>query len=277
MQMGMGTNPGRFQVPTGFRDSPLPVWQVGEVVASQFQIREELTRSETGQSFVAWDMLLDRAVGLKVAWRDVGLSALMPEATWCLKVGSPAAVEIYAVGTHIHLQYVVSEFVTGSLLRTRMADGGLPKLALLTRMRDIAGAVAASHDAGIAVGEVSPDTLWLGNDGRIVIGRLSMSQVPAAGPMVACFAPEVVRGEATVEDPLAAAAIDLYGLGCVAIELATGKPMFTGRDNHEILREHARTPAPRLDMLRPDLPIEFVELMLREIRDHHFIGAGDAT
>ena len=249
MQVGVGTNPGRFQVPTGFRDSPLPVWQVGEVVASQFQIREELTRSETGQSFVAWDMLLDRAVGLKVAWRDVGLTALMPEVTWCLKVGSPAAVEIYAVGTHINLQYVVCERVNGSLLRERMIEGGLPTLALLIRMRDIAGAVAASHEAGIAVGEVSPDTLWLGDDGRIVVGRLSMSQVPAAGPMVACF------------DPHAAAAIDLYGLGCVAIELATGKPIFAGRDNHEILRAHARTSAPRLDVLRPELPIEFVELI----------------
>ena len=64
----------------------------------------------------------------------------------------------------------------------------------------------------------------------------------------------MVRGDVEAADPSAAEAIDLYGLGCVAIEMARGQPPFAGADRDAELRGHARTPAPPLSTLRPDLP-----------------------
>jgi CheY-like chemotaxis protein len=95
----------------------------------------------------------------------------------------------------------------------------------------------------------------------MVLGRLSLSQVPAFGPVGQILAPEVVRGEVEASDPAAAEAIDLYGLGCVAIEMARGTPPFSDDDREVELRGHAERTPPRLAELRPDLPAELSDLV----------------
>jgi CheY-like chemotaxis protein len=96
---------------------------------------------------------------------------------------------------------------------------------------------------------------------RLVLGRLSLSQVPAFGPLGQILAPEVVRGDVEAHDPAAAEAIDLYGLGCIAIEMARGTPPFSD-DNREVeLRGHLERSPPRLADLRPDLPAELSDLV----------------
>jgi CheY-like chemotaxis protein len=85
--------------------------------------------------------------------------------------------------------------------------------------------------------------------------------VPAFGPLGQILAPEVVRGEVTASDPAAAEAIDLYGLGCIAIELACGAPPFSGGDHAAELRGHGHAPPPRLGDLRDDLPVDLSDLV----------------
>ena len=121
--------------------------------------------------------------------------------------------------------------------------------------------MARSHEAGIALGDISGATVLVGDDGRMVLGRLSLSQVPGFGPLGQIFAPEVVRGDVEASDPAAAEAIDLYGLGCVAIELARGQRPFAEADRAAELRGPALEPAPRLSVLRPDLPAELSDLV----------------
>jgi serine/threonine-protein kinase len=84
--------------------------------------------------------------------------------------------------------------------------------------------------------------------------------VPAFGPLGQILAPEVVRGEVEASDPAAAEAIDLYGLGCVAIELARGSTAFS-EEGRDLLRGHAYEPPPRLADMRPDLPAELSDLV----------------
>jgi CheY-like chemotaxis protein len=95
----------------------------------------------------------------------------------------------------------------------------------------------------------------------MVLGRLSLSQAPAFGPLGQVIAPEVVRGEVGATDPAAAEAIDLYGLGCVAIEMARGTPPFRSEDREQELRGHAFEAPPQLADLRPDLPTELSDLV----------------
>jgi serine/threonine-protein kinase len=55
--------------------------------------------------------------------------------------------------------------------------------------------------------------------------------------------------------------IDVYGLGCIAIELACGTPPFADADLAAELGAHASQPPPRLIDLRPDLPDEVSDLV----------------
>ena len=231
----------------------------GEVVASTYQIRHEIARTETGIVFEARDMLLDRLVAIKFAWRDPGTASLLTEARRCAVVRDPCSVGIYGMGNH-NTEYVVAERVIGTMLSEQLKDGGLPHDVYLTKLRTLIAAVARAHEAGIAIGDISGATILVCPDGRMVLGRISMSQVPAFGPLGRILAPEVLRGEAQASDPSAAEAIDLYGLGCVAIELARGTPPFTD-DDRDLLRGHAFDKPPRLADIRPDLPAELSDLV----------------
>jgi serine/threonine protein kinase len=251
---------GSFEAPPGFRDSPTRGLLHGEVVASTYAIREEIARTETGVVFEARDMMIDRLVALKLAWRDPGMPSLILEARRCAAVRDPCAVAIYGMGNHQGVEYVVGERVTGQLLGDMLVrPPSAPEH--LARFRTLVAAVTRAHEAGIAVGDISGSTVLVCDEGRMVLGRVSLSQVPAFGPLGQICAPEVVRGEVEASDPRAAEAIDLYGLGCIAIELARGRPPVVGLDRDAELRRHATEPAPRLAELRPDLPIELSDLV----------------
>jgi serine/threonine protein kinase len=252
---------GSFQAPPGFRDSVVRAVVPGDVIASTYMVRDELARTDTGVVFEARDMAIDRVVAIKLAWRDPGTPSLLIEARRCAAVRDPCAVAIYGVGHHQNTEFVVGERVTGRPLAEAVQP---PPVAseVVRRVRALAAAVTRAHEAGIAIGDISGATVLVDDAGRIVLGRLSLSQVPAFGPLGQILAPEVVRGDASASDPSAAEAIDLYGLGCAAIELATGRPPFFADDNPAAtLRGHATETPPRLTDARPDLPIELSDLV----------------
>lgn len=250
-----------FSPPAGFRDSVHRALAAGEVVASTYQVRDEIARTDDGCVFEARDMLLDRLVALKLAWRDAGTPSLVAEARRCAAVRDPCAVQVHGMGTHNGLEFVVGERVAGRLLKDELAKQLAPDV-YLDRLRTLVAAVDRAHEGGIAVGDISGETVLACPDhGRLVLGRLSLSQVPAFGPTGQILAPEVVTGRVEAGDPAAAEAIDLYGLGCVAIELATGEPPFADPDPHRELEGHAHHPPPRLADLRADLPGELSDLV----------------
>ncbi len=251
-----------FTPPAGFRDSPHRPLVAGEVIASLYQVREEIARAEDGIVFEARDMLLDRLVALKLAWRDPGTPSLIAEARRCAAVRDACAVQVHGMGTHNGVEYAVGERVTGRLLHEELQQRLAPDV-YLARLRALIAAVARAHEGGIAVGDISGATVLVCPEqhGRLVLGRLSLSQVPAFGRLGQILAPEVVRGEVEANDPAAAEAIDLYGLGCVAIELATGEPPFADGDNQRELEGHAGEPPPRIADLRNDLPGELSDLV----------------
>src|SRR5215510_14664199 len=130
---------GSFQAPPGFRDSPVRALNHGEVVASTYTVRNEIARTDTGIVFEARDMMLDRLVALKLAWRDPGMPSLILEARRCSAVRDPCAVAIYGMGNHQGVEFVVGERVIGHLLADMLS---IPPMAtdLLAKFRTLVAA-----------------------------------------------------------------------------------------------------------------------------------------
>ena len=262
-----GRGPTRtFQAPAGFRDSPEPVLAAGEVVASQYGARREVARTETGALVEAWDMLLERTVLLKLAWRDPGAASLLLEARRCSGVASDAAAAVYSVGNHRGVEFVAGERLATTSLREHLrgyaSAGARPSVdelvALFTR---VARAVETIHAAGFTIGDLDAEAMAIVGTRRVVFGRFSLGHVPAVGPTGLCLAPEVVLGRVAPTDPAAAIAIDLYGLGCLGLELVLGQPPFASDSTQALLTAHARTPAPSAADARTDLPAELGDLL----------------
>jgi serine/threonine-protein kinase len=266
---GKSDKPGAgrtFQAPPGFRDSPQPAVAIGEVISSAYSVRREVARTETGAVFECWDMLFERPVALKLAWRDPGTPSLVAEARRCAAVDDPGAVTTFAAGNHRGVEYVVAERVEGVAVRAQVsalvATGeSMPAADILQILQRVSRAVAAAHRAKIALGEVSGETVLVTSTQRTVLGRLSMSQVPAVGADEVCWAPEAITGQRSPSDPTAAAAIDIYGIGCVAVELATCHPPFQGENLKATLMGHVHSRIPQLSEIRTDLPVELADLV----------------
>src|SRR3569623_2997992 len=103
-----------FTPPAGYRESTHRPLAEGEVVASTYQIRDEITRTEDGVVFEARDMLLDRPVALKLAWRDPGTPSLLAEARRCAAVRDACAVQVHGTGAHNGVEFAVAERVIGT-------------------------------------------------------------------------------------------------------------------------------------------------------------------
>ncbi len=255
-----GSIPFTFAVPAGFRHSHIRPLGEGEVVASTYVVRDEIARTDSGIVFSARDMMFNRAVALKLGWRDRGATSLLEEARRCASVAASCAVQIHNAGNHNGTEYVVGEHVQGTLLEHKLLRS-LPDAVYLARFRALVEAVASAHAAGVAIGEISGATVLVDSNGRIVLGSLSLSQVPASGRHGRLFAPEIVRGDVEAGDPEAAEAIDLYGLGCVAVEMAQGTPLFSDDDPDVEARRHVLEFPPTLSELRPDLPGELSDVV----------------
>jgi hypothetical protein len=262
-----GPGAGRtFQAPAGYRDSPEPVLGAGEVVASQYTARREVQRVDTGAMFEAWDMLLERTVLLKLGWRDPGAPSLLPEARRASAVSSDVAAAVYAVGHHRGVEFVAGERLVTTSLREHLR--GYASAGARMAVDDVVGlflrlarSLEAIHGAGFTVGDLSTETIALRGPRRLVFGRFSLGQMPSIGSAGVCLAPEVLNGHANPADPAAAIAIDLYGLGCLGLELALGRAPFEAGSVDALMMAHARTPAPAASEGRSDLPAELADLL----------------
>lgn len=237
-----------------------PLVAPGEVLQSAFRIVRDIASTETGMVFEAHDMLLERDVALKLGWRDQAPGLILAEARRCASVNDPAAVRVHAIGAHRGVEFAVAERLSGRPLQENIGNTALSTSNYLRRIRQIVAGVAASHEAGLSAGDLSSHSMWQCNDGRIVLGRVSLSQVPAFGPEGSYITPEIALGLVAAEDPAAAESGDLYHLGCIAIELAGGTQPFEG-SIAEQLRAHAYDQPPRLLDLRPDVPNEVADLV----------------
>ncbi len=238
----------------------MPLVAKGEVVQSAFRIVRDIASTETGMVFEAHDMLLERDVALKLGWRDQHPGLILAEARRCASVKDPAAVLVHAIGSHRDLEFAVAERLNGQSLHDTIGNAALSPTIYLRQLRQIVAGVAASHEAGLAAGDLASHSIWQCADGRLVLGRVSLSQVPAFGPEGSYITPEIALGLVAAEDPTAAESGDLYHLGCIAIELACGTPPFEGSEAEQ-LRAHAYDQPPRLLELRPEVPNEVADLV----------------
>ena len=144
------------------------------------------------------------------------------------------AAKVHGMGMHDGREYMVGERVTGTLMRNLYAASRMAPDAYLARASaKLTSRPSHAHEAGIAVGEVSGATVLVGQDrGRLVLGRLSLSQVPACGAArLATLAPEVARGEVAgraIRRRQRASICTAFG--CSAIELACGHAPFADED-----------------------------------------------
>jgi serine/threonine protein kinase/tetratricopeptide (TPR) repeat protein len=236
-----------------------------------------------GEVFRATDTRLYRAVAIKVLPRDqmsdpARKRRLLQEARAISALNHPNICALYDIGDQDGVAYLVMEYIEGETLTARLRQGPLPIELLVRYGLDAAGALALAHSRGIIHRDLKPSNLMVTALGiKVLDFGLAKVPEPAAEPPVtvtqgiigtpAYMSPEQARGE-----PLDGRA-DIFSLGCVLYEAATGQRPFRGASTMAVLQEIVAANPPPPSSIQPDLPPEFdliVERMLAKQRDGRY-------
>jgi eukaryotic-like serine/threonine-protein kinase len=173
---------------------------------------------------------------------------------------------VFDVGTGGGHPYLVLEFIDGRPLSGQLAVGRLAEPVLVRVGADVAAALAAAHRAGLVHRDVKPANIIVTGAGRARVIDFGLAASGGVGPssdaVVGTFdysAPEQTGMLARAVDGRA----DLYALGVVMFQCATGRLPFQSDDLGELLSMHATLAAPDPRDLRPDLASELAELIGR--------------
>lgn len=190
----------------------------------------------------------------------------------CLNLKHPNLIGLYDIQFDEHQQgWIVMEYVSGPSLRD-MVDGyptGMPVADVRNWFAQIASGVTYLHDHGIVHRDLKPANIFT-DEGIVKIGDYGLSKFISCSrrggqtESVGTFhymAPEIGKGEYGKE-------IDIYALGIILYEMATGCVPFDGESSQEIIMKHL-TADP--DLSRVASPVrEVVGKALQKNASHRF-------
>jgi serine/threonine protein kinase len=268
----------------------LPGLAAGTVVAGRYEVQSRLGAGGMGVVYKARDRLLDEVVALKVLRRDVAGSDEMAvrfrsEIRLARAVSHRNVCRIHEYGEEGDLRYVSMAFVGGVDLRHLLHDRGRFSGAETAALAvQIAEALEAIHQEGIVHRDLKPGNVMIDARGvaRVMdfgIAKLwdsaGAAGVTSAGQLVGTpsyMSPEQIRGE-TLDGRS-----DLYALGIVVFELATGRAPFRANTPLATLYKHVHEPpplhGPEAELLPPPL-VPVLERALAKDREGRFATASE--
>src|SRR6185503_8527117 len=210
-----------------------------------------------GEVYRARDSRLGRDVAIKVLPQRLSASPDLRarferEARTLSQLNHPYICTLHDIGHESGVDYLVLELIEGETLAARLEQGPLPADRLLSLAEQITAALVEAHRAGLVHRDLKPSNLMLTQSGvklldfglarpaessPAVVGAASQAPtmhrpLTTAGALVGTFqymAPEQLEGRE------ADARTDLFALGCVLYEMATGRRPFRGDDSVTIL------------------------------------------
>lgn len=233
-----------------------------------YHLIETLGQGGMGVVWRARDERLGREVAIKVlsapAADAEGLSRLEREARVIAALNHPHIVTLHSIEHDAGHLFLTMECLEGRPLAELIGHGGLRLDRLLGLALPIVEAVAAAHRRGILHGDLKPSNVMVCADGRPKVLDFGLARVHGPGATAvpsaeaalgtelsgtpAYQAPERLRGEATDHRS------DLFSLGVMLYEMATGRRPFPGGTLAEavaaVLLDEPLPPS----VARPELP-----------------------
>ena len=230
-----------------------------------YEVLEPLGAGGMGQVWKARDPRLGRDVAIKIIAHEKSADATLQsrferEARALSALNHPNIVCVYDMGEHDGAQYIVSELVHGESLRQRISRGPLPSDALLSIATQIAGALTTAHAAGIVHRDLKPENIMVTDEGVPKIldfglaRRLASSTTNPDSTVTQTTAtqPGTVMGTAGYMSPeqICGEAVDgrsdIFSMGVVLYEMATGARAFHGRSSIEMMSSILKDDPPHL-------------------------------
>ncbi|MHC4991896.1 MAG: protein kinase domain-containing protein [Planctomycetota bacterium] len=250
-----------------------------------YEIVSTLGAGGMGEVYRAHDQRLSRDVAVKVLPEEVAshpdrLARFEREARTVAGLNHPNVVVLHSIEEKDGIRFITMELVEGEPLDVLVTPGGLPLSKILDLAIPLADALVAAHERGVVHRDLKPGNVMVTREGRVKVLDFGLAKLTTAEPggapgtlaptaelpisgegqmlgTVPYMAPEQVRGEAVD------ARTDLFSLGIILYELATGRRPFRGATSADVLSAILRDAPEPLPSVRAELPAELEHIVSR--------------
>jgi len=262
-------------------ESPSPPLRPGEELSQKYRIDALIASGGMGFVFSATHLELENSVAIKVlrpelAHDPVATARFVNEARALARLKSQHAVRVLDIAPlPSGSPYVVMEYLSGSDLRTLLANGQpLPIEAAVECVLQACEAVAEAHSLGIVHRDLKPENLFLTNEpsGSALIKVLDFGiskSLKTRGmralthPSFALGSPHYMSPEQMHSPRDVDARSDIWSIGVVLYELLTGRCPFEDRDLGVLFAKIQNEPPLPTRVHRAEIPPELEAVVMR--------------
>src|ERR1700722_7170828 len=258
------------------------------IFSERYELSHLIARGGMAEVYRAHDRLLDRPVALKVLFPELSVDRsfverFRREAQAAANLSHPNIVPVFDWGEDTGTYFIVMEFIDARPLSSILKTAG-PLSA--ERTADVGAHVAAAlgyaHKHGVIHRDVKPGNVLITDEGQVKVTDFGIAR--AINTEESLTQTGAVMGTATYFSPEQAEGIgvdsrsDIYSLGVVLFEMATGRPPFLGDTPVSVASKHVRdiAPTPREILETVPVPIEAVTMKaMAKLPDARYQGAED--
>ena len=243
--------------------------------SNRYQVTHLIARGGMALVYQAQDILLSRAVALKILYPELSADPLFVErfrreAQAAAKLSHPNIVPVFDWGEDDGTYFIVMELIEGTSLadvlrgsRTLTASRSAQLIA------QVAAALGYAHRSGVVHRDVKPGNILITSDGQVKVTDFGIAQAVAAEDHLAEAGS--VMGTATYFSPEQAegAAVDgrsdVYSLGVVLYEMLVGRPPFIGATPVEVSSQHVHGSVPPPSQFNDSIPRDLEAIVMEAL------------
>ena len=242
----------------------------------RYKILGELGRGAMGIVYKAQDPNLDRVVALKTIVLEADAEGrkeyekrFLLEAKAAGKLNHPNIVTAFDFGEEDGVAFLAMELVEGTDLRERLKAGALPAVEALDIAHQVAEGLGYAHERGIVHRDIKPGNIMLQKRGPAKIMDFGLARMRVADHKTSTgmvlgtpkyMSPEQVAGQPV--DPRS----DVFSLGIVLYEMATGVRLFAGADATQIMHNVVNAEHEPPTRVNPELPAMLDFIVARALK-----------
>lgn len=235
-----------------------------------YQLLERLGQGGMSEVYLAYDDVHQRKLAIKVvaSTHSDYIERFRREAYAVSTLQHAHILPAYDYGEQPPWHYMVMPYIELGTLRDRLLQGPLTLEETGIILEQIANALQFAHDQGIVHRDIKPSNILLGDDNYVYLADFGLAKSLEGGSTITqtgnllgtpeYMAPELAEGPATTSS-------DLYALGILLYEMATGDVPFTGETPLAIYWKQIRDQPLPPTQINPAIPPAIEQVILRAL------------
>jgi len=242
-----------------------------------YRIVEKIGEGGMGVVYRTHDEHLDRDVAIKTLppgalGDEASRKRFRKEALALAKLNHPNIETVYEFGSVGGVDFLVLEYVPGTILADKVKKGALPEKEVAQLGMQLAAALEEAHEHGIVHRDLKPRNIAVTPKGQLKVLDFGLAKLLAPESEVSTtdmlssmevagtlpyMSPEQLHGEG------ADARSDIYGAGVVLYEMATGEHPFSAISGSALIDAILNTPPPAPGRLKHDISSTLEQIILK--------------